>query len=399
MGKDSKKATDKADKSITDFFTRKIPAAHQLKLSTSQGGQCQPLIKPPRLQKPVVSVSSDPSISVSSWNRSVLDAFSSPSKRSRTFMEAVEIVSPPRVAKAQNGSQYLQLPSNTPLKRPHSSHTQNIALRSPRSPRHGVKSPVGTPRSRKSKFDSDSDHDKPDSVVYLSKSVRPVSACSLPVQVAPFSPKENLTYLSQQIKSDPKKKPRLSSPEQSLCEDFVPGSQSDEWDMIPQLAYPTHPQIATQNIGGWLQSVSLPSAEVPNNGFDGMHMDVDADISSSPSFMGSTSSTLPTSVHEDTPPPANRTSSLSPLPASPMVLDEGARSAQIIADIKAKAYAASMDSPLDSPPVQFKEELDDSSDEEDLFSFSPTNGKGKRYTFSLIMPGSTLIDAAIVSQR
>jgi hypothetical protein len=196
-----------------------------------------------------------------------------------------------------------------------------------------------------------------------------------------------------QVKFESRKKLRLSSPElsfQSLVEDFVPSSLSDERDMVPQLASQKNHQVAKRNVDEWLQSA--PPAEALNGGFDDTPMDVDIDVTafssateSSRIIRGRVSSARfasPMFDREDTPPRTNLPSTLSPLPPSPMVLDGDARSAQIIADIKAKAYAASMSSPLDSPPMEFKEELDDSSDEEDLFSFSSPKGKGKGFDFS-----------------
>jgi hypothetical protein len=54
------------------------------------------------------------------------------------------------------------------------------------------------------------------------------------------------------------------------------------------------------------------------------------------------------------------------LPATPVALTEASKTAKIIAEIKAKAYAAALSSPEDSPVGEFRE-LEDSSDEEELF--------------------------------
>jgi hypothetical protein len=306
-------------------------------------------------------------------------------------MEAVEIVSPPRATKVQTKSQYLQLPSNTSLKRPHSPDTGNTASPARKSTSHSVTSPTGKPKPRKSKFDSDSDRSPPDAVVYVSRS----ASFAADIQVAPFSPKENLTSASLQIKPKTRKKPRLSSPEpsfQPLTQDFVPSSLSDERDMLPRQASQRNHQGVKRNVDEWLQNT--PSAEAFDSGFDDTPMDVDMDglacssaTKSSRILRGYNPSprfASPMFDREDTPPPTNLPSTLSPLPPSPMVLDGNERSAQIIADIKARAYAASMSSELDSPPMEFKEELDDSSDEEELFSFSSSKVKAKRYDISQI---------------
>lgn len=385
--------------------------ASQPKLPVSPTGGQSHLFKPtkvyppPRLDKPVVSVSSDSSCSVSNATRSTLavpDSSILPPTRSRTFMEAVEIVSPPKSAKTRNGSQY---PS---LKRPHSPDMQNITSPNSRSQRRvNLKSPTAKHRSRRSKFDSDSDHGQPESVVYLSKYTQPGSAPAASVQVPPFSPKENLTCVSPQTKSDSRKKPRMSSPFfQPLTEDFVPSSLSDE-DMLPQLTSQVNTQVKKKIVNDWLQNTPLPAAAGSNSGSGDMDVDTNASSSlssekPSSAFMDSISSTLFTSLmYNREAPPFNRPSSPSPpLPPSPMAIDKEAESARIIADIKAKAYAAIRDSPLEeSPPPAFKEELDDSSDEEDLFPFSQTGGKSKRYAFFLTRRVFMSTDAVLVISR
>lgn len=62
-----------------------------------------------------------------------------------------------------------------------------------------------------------------------------------------------------------------------------------------------------------------------------------------------------------TPPPSD----LPSLPPTPEVLDAATKTAIIIADIRAKAYADTASSP-EPVPLEFNEKLDSSSDEEDL---------------------------------
>jgi hypothetical protein len=77
---------------------------------------------------------------------------------------------------------------------------------------------------------------------------------------------------------------------------------------------------------------------------------------------------------ESSPEPQQRSLLLTPqqprlqpsLPATPVALTEASKTAKIIADIKAKAYAQALSSPEDSPLGELRE-LEDSSDEEDLF--------------------------------
>lgn len=84
---------------------------------------------------------------------------------------------------------------------------------------------------------------------------------------------------------------------------------------------------------------------------------------------------------EKTPPPPQRLSSLSPLPLSPMVMSPTTKAAQIIAQIKAKAYAETSKTRPKTPVREFKDELSDSSDEE-MLPESPTKGKGQGYVSS-----------------
>ena len=177
----------------------------------------------------------------------------------------------PKLPKTKGGSQYLQPPSNS-LKCPHSPDIQNIASLSPRS---GGKSPTGKPRSRKSKSGSDSDHRNLNAVVYISKSTRLGSGSA---HAAPFSPNENLTSASLQVKSNSSKKPRLSSSGPFL-QWAMPSSLSDE-DMVSRPASQKTPQIMKQNVNEWLQRPMQPSAEGYNSTFDDMYMDVDIDVSS-----------------------------------------------------------------------------------------------------------------------
>jgi hypothetical protein len=97
---------------------------------------------------------------------------------------------------------------------------------------------------------------------------------------------------------------------------------------------------------------------------------------------------LATSIPPKTPPPAI---SNAPLPVTPVALSEESKTAQIIAQIKANALAASASSPDETSKVFVYKELDDSSssDEEDgdgdvfdLFKHNTVDkGKGKKFVF------------------
>lgn len=70
------------------------------------------------------------------------------------------------------------------------------------------------------------------------------------------------------------------------------------------------------------------------------------------------------------------------MPPTPIALDPVTKAARIIADIKARAYAATLLSPESSPSLEFKDELSDSSDDE-MLPFVPVPVKGKRYSYRL----------------
>ena len=67
------------------------------------------------------------------------------------------------------------------------------------------------------------------------------------------------------------------------------------------------------------------------------------------------------------------------MPPTPIALDPTTKAAQIITDIKARAYVAALLSPETSPSFEFKDELSDSSDDE-MLPFVLVPGKGKRYS-------------------
>ncbi|GLB37490.1 hypothetical protein LshimejAT787_0405410 [Lyophyllum shimeji] len=351
MAKTSKKAPVAPTKPISAFFTRKsaaAPSSSAPKLDQSLSGQgentkpSKPSASP--LEKSA-SHSSISNISVPSATKStatISDASSPLTPPNRLYMDAVEIVSP----SSSSNSRYLKPPSNPFTKRAGSPGKGSLSLRDGARPSPG--------RQRRSVFDSDSDVEKSAPAVYLLRSpVRPASVADAPTP-APLRARENLTQPSSQINTNPKKKQRLSSPEP--CGELVPTSQSDEFEMAPAHSTQRDPALVKRSVDEWRHNAVSDPASLSDNPFK-------------------ESPNIPTVTLEGTPPPPNRLSSLSPLPASPMVLDPTTKAAQIIADIKARAYAESLRNRPETPVREFKDELSDSDD--DMLPESPIRGRGK----------------------
>ncbi|KAF8070514.1 hypothetical protein FPV67DRAFT_1756091 [Lyophyllum atratum] len=350
MAKTSKKAPLAASRPISDFFTRKpvmAPTTSAPKLAqslSSQSGNAQALKALASPLEKNASHSSVSHISIPSATKSTItisDASSPATPHARMYLDAVQIASPSRSAK----SQYLMPPAVPFAKRANSPGAGSIGSRDgPRSPG----------RQRKSVFDSDSDVEKPAPAVYILRSpVRPASVVDAPISAStPLRATENLRHTSPQIRTNPKKKQRLSSPEP--CSELVPTSQSDEFEMVPTHSPHRDPGLVKRSVDEWRHSaVSLPALnDVFNDWKD-----------------------VPASTLESTPPPPDRLSSLSPLPESPMVLDPTTKAAQIIADIKARAYADTLSNRPETPVREFKDELSDS--DEEILPDSPTIGRGK----------------------
>ena len=164
-----------------------------------------------------------------------------------------------------------------------------------------------------------------------------------------------------------RKKARLSSPEgpsQSETGNLVPSSQSDEDELIRLGTEP----VPQKNGLHYTQTSSL--LLTPNAGNDSMNVDEDL-FSDRQLPLDSVSSTSKSITHTSsspfdqilTPPVSDPL----PLPSTPVALDAATKSAKIIAEIKARAYANSMSSP-ETVPFEFNDELESSSDEDDLLT-------------------------------
>ena len=84
-------------------------------------------------------------------------------------------------------------------------------------------------------------------------------------------------------------------------------------------------------------------------------------------------------VSVTSPPYTDHLSDDATMPPMPIVLDPTMKVPQIIVDIKARAYAATLLSSETSPSFEFKDELWDSIDDE-MLPFVLVPGKGKRYS-------------------
>ncbi|KAF9462477.1 hypothetical protein BDZ94DRAFT_1261462 [Collybia nuda] len=389
MVKTSKRGTAKPPKSITEFFTRKsITTTNSSELSqvTSTDQSKQVLAEQGTTTHTILpaahTIHTDSHLPTTTTVKTVTTGSDASNQslraKPRIFLEAVEIVSPRK--KALSNRSYTPNPSVV-------SFDSMLNIKDP-APRSKSTSLV----RRKTKFDSDSDAEKLDSIVYISKSPLPPRSTTSTRTLTPLRPKENLSLTSQ---PSARKKPRLSSPDpglKSILGDVIPSSQSDEQEMMIMRLPQRDPALIKKHVDEWRQMAILPTPTMEMNAFpEEMRMDIDPGPSSPLSSPGSfrslregnpesRDSTIPVTPifdREDTPPQLARNSSYSPLPPSPVALDPETKTAMIIAKIREKAYADNMSSPLDSPTIEFKEELDDSSDDEGIVLWSPTKGKGK----------------------
>lgn len=388
---------------LTDYFTRKSVNSSQPSSSQpkSSQGQSQPLplssIKrnpPPRPDQEIISLSSESHISISSGTHSVMtissDASNRPNTRGRadTSVDLMESIS-----NAKTSGSYLAPPFETSRK----------LSRSPDSVQYlgtGKVSKAGpTSRSakRKSKFD-DSDVEQLDSVVYVRSPAatrKSVASAPIPPRALPLTSKENLNRSSSHIRPTPKK-PRLASPEpprlHSLeplheSDDPVPSSQSDEHELEPR-GISCDPDFIMADVDKWRHDASSPMSLPMSEHQDRMDVDDASGPSnaSSPTFLSETEvsanlkdtgfssrqSTPTPIVHEPLTPPPTHGSTPFPFAVTPVALDRETKTAILIADIKARAMAAALSSPEEVSLPEFKDELDESSDEDDLLPWGPS---------------------------
>ncbi|KAK7053353.1 hypothetical protein VNI00_003979 [Paramarasmius palmivorus] len=284
-----------------------------------------------------------------------------------------------------------------------SSTTDPSSNSQPKSQSHSLDSPsssceasssMGSGRKRKATSQPEADVQVAESSQRTPAALSTRSITNAPAPPTPLSPKENLIHHSpSQSRLDSRKKPRLSSPDPipTDCE-TVPPSQSDEMEIGLPLRPPqkVDRQAITHTVSKWREETG-PAAELVE-GYPETSMNVDPeplpdamdeDEPSSPLFTPNTSYSLfgtepdrsfgASPVHPLTPPMSGPES-----PAlSPVILDSDAKTAKIIAEIRAKAYAKIQSSPEDEKKIEFREELDDSDDDELLLNFGSIK-KGKQ---------------------
>ncbi|KAF8897045.1 hypothetical protein CPB84DRAFT_1781409 [Gymnopilus junonius] len=170
---------------------------------------------------------------------------------------------------------------------------------------------------------------------------------------------DSVSYVKSTPNPQRKKKARVSSseaPDRAESIQFVPSSQSDEELPIKKSHAVTTIVRDSPSTDGY--SASLMNLDTPEDNVAGL-----------PSTSGSWSPFNKTSSRQEGEPlnlPSTPPSSdLPSIPPTPVALDAASKTAKIIADIKARAFAKCLSSP-ESVPLEFNDLLESSSDEEDV---------------------------------
>ncbi|KAF9529383.1 hypothetical protein CPB83DRAFT_893485 [Crepidotus variabilis] len=319
MAKTAKKTVTNPGKPITAFFTKaaKTPSSPAAPLSS----QNAPLLRTSSLAT-VENVHVDKqALAISNKTNGVVQKSASGSK---------EKAQSGAVSTRRSERRSLQpAPSITSaLKRARTPDLQPVA-------RKHTSGRVKTPERRKSKFDTDSESDPTaQEVIYVkSPNRQPVKKARLSSPAAPEPGPSNISSM-----------------------DIVPSSQSDE-EELPS-APPRFPIVTTASKGSTKHStLPTPHPEDDNDSF-AMAIDQGQHGPSTPSRV----LPLPNSTRNYrqmiTPPSSDRPD----LPPTPVALTQAAKTAKIIADIKARAYARNVSSP--EPLLDFQDELESSEDED-----------------------------------
>lgn len=317
MAKNAKKVTATHGKPITDFFTlagkshsqpskSRVSPSMPSQASSSQDVRATETTGVPNASK-VASIVSKPPIESSSkaHGRSFLDGSeSSSSTKTRSLLASSAISSLKRV---RSPDFHTHVRASTPFKN-----------------KKALSDTVKINDDRRGKFDSDSDIEMSNTVIYVNPKSR--------------------------------KKARLSPPGDSFrVGSLVPSSQSDEENlafMKEQAHLPTHAR-------GKIES---------------MEMSVDKNLISEPTTKATSTSCCsktPISTGHSTgqmlSPPLTDCSFSAPTPTP---LDPATKTAQIIAQIKERAYARIHSSP-EVAPLEFNDDLDDSSDDDSFLPVLP----------------------------
>ncbi|KAJ3511744.1 hypothetical protein NLJ89_g3917 [Agrocybe chaxingu] len=276
-----------------------------------------------------------------------------------------------------NNSSVSSSASLSSLKRSRSPGAQ-VVKRSSTPKKSAVVNSFKTPERRKNKFDTDSEGEAPNGIIHVRSTVR----------LFEFLTSGMNSLLFQQPNPQQRKKARLSSPiesSESTATELVPSSQSDEEELASTAAQTNGHSIVLSR-----PKQVLPPTPDQDDG-ESMCMDVDVPITiASPPDTPSTSKQPAREGSRTfdqiiTPPPSD----LPSMPPTPVALDQATKTAQIIADIKARAYAKNLSSP-EPAPLEFNETLDSSDDDlEPLELFAqpkhkaPSTSSGKTATTTM----------------
>jgi hypothetical protein len=333
MAKNAKKLPINHDKPITAFFTRASKApSHDAHSSAAK--KASSALEAPESKNSFTAVSSSLENALKPTTRPSSVATRAQSTRARSAEAQAALMSPLSASSLKRSRSPDILPSK--LSTPKA--VQNVKFR------------------QRSKFDSDSESETNGVAVYVKATV-----CVYLL----YSSQCRMSFSQPNIQR--RKKARLSSPEgpsRSEAGNLVPSSQSDE-DELFRLGTESVPP---KNGSDYSQKSSLPLT--PNVRNDGM--DVDEDLFSNRQLPSESASSTSKSIAHKSSSPFDQiltppVSDPLPLPPTPVALDAASKSAKIIAEIKARAYANSMSSP-ETVPFEFDDELESSSDEDDLLT-------------------------------
>ncbi|KAE9411421.1 hypothetical protein BT96DRAFT_11810 [Gymnopus androsaceus JB14] len=225
------------------------------------------------------------------------------------------------------------------------SRTPGVSSRVESSSMAKPPSPAKPSGKRKAKFGVDSVSDTGLPVLIV-----PTASSHVSIPPTPLSPKD----------TDSRKKVRLSSPASSLEE--VPGSVSGEEEMLCEPRRVRAAVLSSESVAKW-RAESSPLSDLPGD------MEVDEDSKHT--------AQAEQSVERDATPPYQQLTP--PQTTTKTPLNTAAKTQQLIAEIRAKAFAAARSSPTSEEARPFKETLSDSESSEDEF-LRGIKGKGKGKT-------------------
>ncbi|KAG2364914.1 hypothetical protein BDR07DRAFT_1607859 [Suillus spraguei] len=360
---------------VTDFFT---PRSAQAPLSSSVvSSQSGPVALATRSRQSDASKSSaETSVAVS--NKQTMTILSA--SRTSTSSGSSTLLSPPYTA-SRTRSSTCQTPTGPTMPSPRitrSSAAQNTSRRAsqkrPRSP-HQCLSPshllsasspakARLPHKRKKKFESDSESERPSGVIYVQKPGSPSKPSILaPPLTGPHTP--------------------------SSSKHLIYSSQSDEMELVITVLDTRALSQVNEQVHKWRQTaLASPSSSVINDSSSCDLVATDAGLPVHVTFPLNDDARLLSAISLPIVPPETPlqpsaslpsppdTAGALPLPATPASNKSG-KAAQLIASIKAKAFA---ESPLSDEEKNYKfRELDESSDDdlENMSLLPDKNGKGK----------------------